>query len=68
MPELAALDGKAIHAPWKAKPAQLAAAKVGLDIDYPMPIVDHDVARERTLARFGSKGSGSPVVGAVADE
>jgi deoxyribodipyrimidine photo-lyase len=62
VPELRLLGGKAIHAPWKAKPAELAGAKVSLDVDYPLPIVDHDVAREKTLARFGSKGSGSPVV------
>ena len=61
-PELRLLGGKAIHAPWKAKPAELAAAKVALDVDYLLPIVDHDVAREKTLARFGAKGSGSPVV------
>jgi len=62
VPELARLQGKAIHAPWKARPAELAAARVALDIDYPLPIVDHDLAREKTLARFGSKGSGRPVV------
>ena len=62
VPELKLLGGKAIHAPWKAKPAELAAAKVALGSSYPHPIVDHDVAREKTLARFGSKGSGSPVV------
>jgi deoxyribodipyrimidine photo-lyase len=64
VPELRLLGGKAIHAPWKAKPAELAAAKVALGHDYPHTIVDHEVARERTLARFGAKGSGSPVVGA----
>ncbi|MEP6503385.1 MAG: deoxyribodipyrimidine photo-lyase [Betaproteobacteria bacterium] len=62
VPELRLLGGKAIHAPWKAKPEELAAAKVALGRDYPRPIVDHDVARERTLARFGAKGSGRPVV------
>ena len=30
VPELRLLGGKAIHAPWKAKPAELAAAKVAL--------------------------------------
>jgi deoxyribodipyrimidine photo-lyase len=65
VPELRLLGGKAIHAPWKAKPAELAAARVALGVDYPPPIVDHDVARARTLARFGSKGSGSPVVDAA---
>lgn len=62
VPELRLLGGKAIHAPWKAKPAELAAAKVALGTAYPLPIVDHDVAREKTLARFGAKGQGSPVV------
>ena len=62
VPELRLLGGKAIHAPWKARPAELAAAKVAPGRDYPPPIVDHDVAREKTLARFGAKGSGSPVV------
>ena len=64
VPEVAALQGKAIHAPWRARPAELAAAKVALEVDYPLPIVDHDVAREKTLARFGAKGSGSPVTAA----
>jgi len=68
VPELRLLGGKAIHAPWKAKPVELAAAKVALDVDYPLPIVDHDVAREKTLARFGSKGSGRPVVDSPAQE
>ena len=62
VPELRLLGGKAIHAPWKARPVELAAAKVAPGRDYPHPIVDHDVARERTLARFNAKGSGSPVV------
>jgi deoxyribodipyrimidine photo-lyase len=62
VPEIAALQGKAIHAPWRALPMELQAAGVTLGRDYPHPIVDHDVAREKTLARFGSRGSGSPVV------
>ena len=62
VPELRLLGGKAIHAPWKAKPAELEGAKVVLGRDYPRPIVDHDVARAKTLARFGASGSGSPVV------
>ena len=58
VPELAGLDAKAIHAPWKARPADLAAANVTLGLDYPHRIVDHDIARERTLARFGARGNG----------
>ena len=52
VPELAPLSGKEIHAPWKA-------ATVAIP-GYPRPIVDHDVARERTLARFASKAVGLP--------
>ena len=44
--ELAALDAKAIHAPWERAPLAMQG------VDYPQPIVDHAVARERTLARY----------------
>jgi deoxyribodipyrimidine photo-lyase len=38
---------------WLAKPAVLDRAGLVLGRDYPQPIVDHEQARERTLARFG---------------
>jgi deoxyribodipyrimidine photo-lyase len=53
LPQLAGLEGTAIHAPWLAKPAVLERAGLVLGRDYPHPIVDHEQARERTLARFG---------------
>jgi deoxyribodipyrimidine photo-lyase len=53
LPQLAALDGAAIHAPWLAKPALLERAGLVLGRDYPHPIIDHEQARVRTLARFG---------------
>jgi deoxyribodipyrimidine photo-lyase len=45
VPELQDVPDKFIHAPWKmpAPPA-----------NYPAPVVDHAVARERTLARFSA--------------
>ncbi len=53
VPEIAALGDKAIHAPWLARPADLAAATdVVIGRDYPAPIVQHDVARAETLARY----------------
>ena len=52
LPELADLDDKAIHAPWQAKPLDLAQAGVTLGTTYPPPIVDHTEARQRTLAVY----------------
>ncbi|HRC39519.1 MAG TPA: FAD-binding domain-containing protein, partial [Rubrivivax sp.] len=51
-PQLARLPDKLIHAPWLARPADLQAAGVGLGRDYPLPVVDHALAREKTLARY----------------
>ncbi|MDR7295696.1 deoxyribodipyrimidine photo-lyase [Pelomonas aquatica] len=45
-PELADLSRAEIHAPWPSAPLQMQGR------DYPHPIVDHAVARERTLARY----------------
>jgi deoxyribodipyrimidine photo-lyase len=53
LPQLAGLDRTAIHAPWLARPALLERAGLVLGRDYPHPIVDHEQARARTLARFG---------------
>ncbi|SAL59183.1 cryptochrome/photolyase family protein [Caballeronia humi] len=52
VPELAALPDKDIHAPWRAKPDALKAAEIALGADYPLPIVDHEVARKLTLLRY----------------
>ena len=52
LPQLAALPDAALHAPWAARPVDLAAADIGLGRDYPRPLVQHDEARARTLARF----------------
>ena len=54
VPEVAGLSGKAIHAPWLAKADELKRAKALLGENYPLPIVDHTVARTRTLARFAA--------------
>jgi len=52
LPQLGKLEGVALHAPWLAKPALLEAAGIVLGRDYPHPVVDHEQAREKTLARF----------------
>lgn len=54
LPQLSALSDADIHAPWLARPVDLAAAGVRLDIDYPMPVVMHDAARARTLERYAA--------------
>jgi deoxyribodipyrimidine photo-lyase len=50
VPELARVPAKFVHAPWDAPPLALEAAGVTLGDDYPRPIVDHGMARERALA------------------
>lgn len=46
--ELAGFSSREIHTPWTLGPLELAARAPG----YPMPIVDHAQARNRTLAAF----------------
>jgi deoxyribodipyrimidine photo-lyase len=53
LPQLAGLSNRAIHAPWLAEPLLLAEAGVRLGDNYPEPVVQHDEARKRTLARYG---------------
>jgi deoxyribodipyrimidine photo-lyase len=52
LPQLANLSKKDIHAPWLATPVVLAGAHVKLGENYPKPIVEHDKARLKTLARY----------------
>jgi deoxyribodipyrimidine photo-lyase len=54
LPQLAPLPDKLIHAPWLARPLDLAAAgiELGPGAAYPPPIVQHDQARTKTLERY----------------
>ena len=52
VPELAALSDRAIHSPWGAKPLELDAAGIVIGRTYPAPVVDHNLARQKTLERF----------------
>ena len=52
IPELARLSDAHIHQPWSAAPLDLAAAGVELGKDYPRPIIDHKIGRERALAAY----------------
>lgn len=52
VPELGKLPSKHIHAPWDAPAAVLQAAGVKLGKSYPLPIVEHSVARKEALAAY----------------
>ncbi len=52
VPELAKLPDGALHAPWDAKPVDIAASGVKLGVDYPLRCVIHDEARAKTLLRY----------------
>jgi len=52
VPELKAVPDKRIHAPWLMTPGEQAACGLHLGRDYPHPIVDHEKARQKTLARY----------------
>jgi len=57
VPELAHVPTKYIHTPWEM-PAELQKqTQCQIDSDYPTPIVDHSLARERVLIAYRS-GSG----------
>jgi deoxyribodipyrimidine photo-lyase len=56
LPQLSALPDQWLHAPWQAPPLVLQAAGLrlgsGPQDHYPLPIVDHASAREKTLRRY----------------
>ena len=60
-PELAALPGRSIHAPWEVEPLELAAAGITLGDDYPAPIVDHATARRRAMDAYAAARAAAPV-------
>ncbi len=54
VPELRGITGDAIHEPWTLGPVELAAAGVRLGREYPEPIVEHALARERALTVYAA--------------
>jgi len=54
VPELSALSGKTLYAPWTAKTEMLDSGQIALGDTYPNPIVNHEAARARALERFKS--------------
>lgn len=54
LPALAKVPNKFIHAPWTMPPLDQQAAGCIIGRDYPAPIVDHAVQREKALSLFGA--------------
>ena len=54
VPEIAGLPDKYLHSPWDAPDDVLQGAGIELGVDYPTPIVDLKVSRERALDAFKS--------------
>ena len=54
LPELAQVPERYIHAPWRMPLQAQAECGVLIGKDYPEPVVDHEVARQLTLARYAS--------------
>jgi len=52
VPELAGLPDHRIHRPWEATAAELADAGLKSGTDYPSPIIDHRMARQRALEAY----------------
>ena len=52
IPELKNLNGKFLYAPWEAPESVLEAAGIELGKNYPKPIVDLKLSREKALAAF----------------
>jgi len=54
VPELARVPPRFLHAPWEMPAEVQLAAGCRIGRDYPAPVVRHDEARRRTLARYAA--------------
>jgi deoxyribodipyrimidine photo-lyase len=59
VPELAKLPDRYLHQPWEAPEQVLLQAGVKLGRDYPWPIIEHKVGRERALAALSDNKTAS---------
>jgi deoxyribodipyrimidine photo-lyase len=59
VPELAEVPDRYLHAPWTMPPLTASLCGVEIGRDYPAPIVDRAIVRERTLAAYQAAKSAS---------
>lgn len=59
VPELAALPAPYIHEPWRLSTEQQHQYGVQIGHDYPIPLVDHQIQRQRVLELYGQRTSGA---------
>jgi len=52
IPELSQVPDARLHAPWEMGPLEQQEAGCVIGRDYPAPVVLHEQARQRTLARY----------------
>lgn len=52
VPELRALDGRAVHEPWTLSPLEAASLGFKIGQSYPQPIIDHEVAARAARERL----------------
>jgi deoxyribodipyrimidine photo-lyase len=57
IPELKRVPITSLHAPWEMSPHEQQTAGCVIGRDYPAPIVHHEEARKRTLARYREAGT-----------
>ena len=55
LPALAGVPDAFVHEPWRLGAAEQRAAGVVIGRDYPAPIIDHALARERALAAYAAQ-------------
>jgi deoxyribodipyrimidine photo-lyase len=58
LPQLARVSDRFIHAPWKMGAEEQQKAGCMLGRDYPLPVVDHALARAQTLERYAEARKG----------
>lgn len=68
LPELARMPAELIHHPWDAPPSVLKSAGVDLGVNYPNPVIDVDLARDRLTEAIAIMRSKEATGKATADE